>query len=220
MLVLSQCSYIVMDEADRMVDLGFEEELTFILDKLPVAEEGKVLQPGDEGWRITTLFSATMPPAVERISKKYLRKPAVVTIGIAGQAVDTVEQRVEFVSGDEKKKTRMVQILRMCGLKPPMIVFCNQTKTADMVAKDIQKAGFSATTLHSGKNQEQREEALQSLRDGRHDILVATDLVRLLKGVHPFVKGRTRLTIARLPLLLRLAVVSMSPTFRSSSTGR
>jgi superfamily II DNA/RNA helicase len=101
-----------------------------------------------------------------------------------------------------------------------MIVFCNQKKTADMVAKDIQKAGFSATTLHSGKNQEQREEALQSLRDGRHDILVATDLVRLLRGVHPFVKGRTRLTIARLPLLLRLAVVSMSPTFRSSSTGR
>lgn len=84
-IVLSQCSYIVMDEADRMVDLGFEEELTYILDKLPVAEEGKVLQAGDEGWRITTLFSATMPPAVERISKKYLRKPAVVTIGVAGQ---------------------------------------------------------------------------------------------------------------------------------------
>lgn len=72
----------------------------------------------------------------------------------------------------------MVQILRTCGLQPPMIVFCNQKKTADMVAKDIQRAGFSATTLHSGKNQEQREEALQSLREGRHDILVATDLVR------------------------------------------
>lgn len=72
----------------------------------------------------------------------------------------------------------MVAVLRSCGLKPPMIVFCNQKKTADMVCKDIQRAGFSATTLHSGKNQEQREEALQSLREGRHDILVATDLVR------------------------------------------
>jgi superfamily II DNA/RNA helicase len=57
-----------------------------------------------------------------------------------------------------------------------MIVFCNQKKTADMVCRDIQRAGFSATTLHSGKNQEQREAALQSLRDGEHKILVATDL--------------------------------------------
>jgi ATP-dependent RNA helicase DDX23/PRP28 len=50
------------------------------------------------------MFSATMPPAVERLAKKYLRRPAIVTIGVAGQAVDTVEQRVEFVSGDDKKK--------------------------------------------------------------------------------------------------------------------
>ena len=60
-----------------------------------------------------------------------------------------------------------------------MIIFCNQKKTADMVCRDIQRAGFSATTLHSGKNQEQREAALQSLRDGEHKILVATDLVRI-----------------------------------------
>lgn len=83
-LVLGQCSYIVMDEADRMVDLGFEEELTYILDQLPVPEDGG-LQEGEHRGRVTTLFSATMPPAVERISKKYLKKPAVVTIGVAGQ---------------------------------------------------------------------------------------------------------------------------------------
>jgi len=98
----------------------------------------------------------------------------------------------------------MIQILGSIGLPPPMIIFCNQKKTADMVCRDIQRAGvsfpssflplfvfvvtdqnsvfspsnqFSATTLHSGKNQEQREAALQSLRDGEHKILVATDLV-------------------------------------------
>ena len=54
--------------------------------------------------RVTTLFSATMPPSVERIAKKYLKRPAVITIGEAGRAVDTVEQKVEFVNGDEKKK--------------------------------------------------------------------------------------------------------------------
>jgi ATP-dependent RNA helicase DDX23/PRP28 len=114
-LVLSQCRYVVMDEADRMVHLGFEADLTFILDALP----SETMQGEDAGeqmdvdgetmikrgrTRVTTLFSATMPPAVERLARKYLRKPAVITIGEAGRAVDTVEQRVEFVTGDEKKK--------------------------------------------------------------------------------------------------------------------
>ncbi|KAL5533143.1 PRP28 [Sanghuangporus sanghuang] len=185
-IVLSQCSYVVMDEADRMVNLGFEAELMFILDQLP----SETLKGEDEGMmmnvdgemvrkgrtRVTTLFSATMPPAVERLTRKYLRKPAIVTIGEAGRAVDTVEQRVEFVNGDEKKRQRMIDILSNEGFPAPIIVFVNQKKTADMVCKDIQKAGFRATTLHSGKNQEQREAALQSLRSGESEILFATDL--------------------------------------------
>ena len=114
-IVLSQCRYVVMDEADRMVNLGFEAELTFILDKLPsdtMEGEDKSEQMDVDGetmikkgrTRVTTLFSATMPPSVERIAKKYLKRPAVITIGEAGRAVDTVEQKVEFVNGDEKKK--------------------------------------------------------------------------------------------------------------------
>jgi len=114
-LVLSQCRYVVMDEADRMVHLGFEVDLTFILDALP----SETMQGEDMGeqmdvdsevmvkkgrTRVTTLFSATMPAAVERLARKYLKKPAVITIGEAGRAVDTVDQRVEFISGDEKKK--------------------------------------------------------------------------------------------------------------------
>jgi ATP-dependent RNA helicase DDX23/PRP28 len=113
--------------------------------------------------RVTTLFSATMPPAVERLARKYLKKPAVITIGEAGRAVDTVEQRVEFVNGDEKKKwaqyfiefaasvtnvlpivvsrQKLLEILNS-GLYPsPIIVFVNQKKTADMVAKDLSRAG-------------------------------------------------------------------------------
>jgi len=121
-LVLSQCTYVVMDEADRMVNLGFEADLMFILDKLPVdllaGEEeltanrngsamdvdGEV-RPNKQGrTRVTTLFSATMPPAVERLARKYLKRAATITIGEAGRAVDTVDQRVEFVAGDERKK--------------------------------------------------------------------------------------------------------------------
>ncbi|EIW60006.1 DEAD-domain-containing protein [Trametes versicolor FP-101664 SS1] len=186
-IVLSQCRYIVMDEADRMVNLGFEVDLTFILDKLPSdtmegEDQGSQMDVDGETMvrkgrtRVTTLFSATMPPPVERLTKKYLKKPAIITIGEAGRAVDTVEQKVEFVHGDEKKKQRMLEILNSNQYGAPIIVFVNQKKTADMVAKDLHRAGWSAATLHSGKNQEQREAALQSLRTGDSDILVATDL--------------------------------------------
>ncbi|TFK54978.1 P-loop containing nucleoside triphosphate hydrolase protein [Heliocybe sulcata] len=186
-LVLSQCRYVVMDEADRMVNLGFEADLLFILDRLPselmTGEDlGEQMDVDGETMvkkgrsRVTTLFSATMPPPVERLAKKYLKKPAVITIGEAGRAVDTVEQKVEFISGDEKKKQRILEILNSNEYTPPIIVFVNQKKTADMVAKDLQRGGWSAATLHSGKNQEQREAALNSLRNGDSDILVATDL--------------------------------------------
>jgi len=192
-IVLSQCRYIVMDEADRMVHLGFEADLLFILDKLPA----ELMEGEPEGFtgrgdamdvdgeetavakgrtRVTTLFSATMPPAVERLARKYLKRPATITIGEAGRAVDTVEQRVEFVTGDEKKKQRMLEILNSGQFASPIIAFVNQKKTADMVAKDLSRAGWTAATLHSGKTQEQREASLQSLRSGEADILVATDL--------------------------------------------
>ncbi|KWU44258.1 DEAD-domain-containing protein [Rhodotorula sp. JG-1b] len=198
-LVLSQCTYVVMDEADRMVSLGFEDVLNFILDSLPVSnlkpdsaeaedaekmtmtlsapqgQEGEVL-PSLALYRQTVMFSATMPPAVERLTKKYLRRPAIVTIGVAGQAVDTVDQRVEMINSEEKKKARLLDILGNGGFEPPMIVFVNQKKGADVLQKDLQRARWNAVTLHSGKNQEQREAALNSIRTGENDVLVATDL--------------------------------------------
>lgn len=113
-LVLNQCAYVVMDEADRMIDMGFEADVNFILDALPVSNvkpegdgEDEMMTDATQGarkYRQTTMFSATMPPAVERLAKKYLRRPAVVTIGQAGQAVETVEQRVEMINNEERKK--------------------------------------------------------------------------------------------------------------------
>jgi ATP-dependent RNA helicase DDX23/PRP28 len=172
-LVLSQCRYVVMDEADRMVHLGFEADLTYILDKLPSEtmegeDQGEQMDVDGETMvkkgrtRVTTLFSATMPPPVERLAKKYLKRPAIITIGEAGRAVDTVEQRVEFIIGEEKKKyvvhlsmvegvvtkgifpvhrQRLLEILNSGQYQAPIIVFVNQKKTADMVAKDLSRAG-------------------------------------------------------------------------------
>jgi len=188
LLVFSQCCYIIMDEADRMIDQGFEEPLTKILDALPVTNEKPDTEDAEnpqlmsrylgdkDRYRQTMMYTATMPPVVERIAKKYLRRPAIVTIGNAGEAVDTVEQRVEFVAGEDKRKKRLQEILNSGQFKPPIIVFVNIKRNCDMVARDIKAMGFSAVTLHGSKTQEQREAALASLRNGQTDILVATDL--------------------------------------------
>jgi len=116
-----------------------------------------------------------MPPAVERMSKKYLRRPASITIGDANQAVGTVEQRVEFVQSDEKKRSRLLQILNQ-GVGGPAIIFCSTIIDADGLGKYLMSAGWNPAVLHSRKTQSQREEALASLRSGECPVLVATDL--------------------------------------------
>ncbi|KXT18159.1 hypothetical protein AC579_7685 [Pseudocercospora musae] len=188
-LVLSQCCYIIMDEADRMIDMGFEEPVNKILDALPVSNEKPDTEEaenasamsihlgGERGrYRQTMMYTATMPAAVERIARKYLRRPAQVTIGNVGEAVDTVEQRVEFIQGEDKRKKRINEILNSGEFHPPIIIFVNVKRGCDVVARDVQKMGFSSVTLHGSKTQDQREAALASLRSGSTDVLVATDL--------------------------------------------
>lgn len=182
-LVLSQCCYIIMDEADRMIDLGFEEPVNKILDALPVSNEKPDTDDAEDAlamsrhrYRQTMMYTATMPPAVERIARKYLRRPAIVTIGNVGEAVDTVEQRVEFISGEDKRKKRLAEILTSREFAPPIIVFVNIKRNCDAVARDIQRMGFTSVTLHGSKTQDQREAALASLRNGSTEVLVATDL--------------------------------------------
>lgn len=188
MLVLSQCCYVIMDEADRMIDLGFEEPVNKILDALPVtnekpdteeAENPRAMKQhlgGQDRYRQTMMYTATMPVAVERIARKYLRRPAIITIGGVGEAVDTVEQRVELIAGEDKRKKRLAEILSSGDFRPPIIVFVNIKRNCDAIAREIKHMGFSSVTLHGSKTQEQREAALASVRSGATDILVATDL--------------------------------------------
>ncbi|KAJ1818403.1 mRNA splicing protein prp28 [Coemansia sp. RSA 2598] len=184
-LVLNQCCHVVMDEADRMVDMGFEEDVNFILDALPRDLSSLPLAtPVDSDGsrsqgcvRHTTMFSATMPPAVERLARRYLQRPATVTIGTAGKAVDTVEQRVEFIVGEERRKTRLLAILSQhvhSGAKA--IVFVNQKKNVDLLGAALARTRHAVVTLHGGKTQDQREQALARLRAGDADVLVATDV--------------------------------------------
>jgi len=185
-LVLSRCTYIVLDEADRMIDMGFEPDVQKILEHMPVtnlkpdtdeAEDTEFLVQNFKSknkFRQTVMFTATMPPAVERLARSYLRRPAYVYIGSVGRPVERVEQIVYVLKEGEKRK-RLVEILNQ-GIEPPIIIFVNQKKGADVLAKGLEKMGYNAATLHGGKGQEQREFALSGLKAGAKDILVATDV--------------------------------------------
>lgn len=173
-LVLSQCTYIVLDEADRMIDMGFEPDVQKILEYMPVtnlkpdtdeAEDETTLMQNfysKKKYRQTVMFTATMPPAVERLARSYLRRPATVYIGSVGKPTERTEQIV-YMMGENDKRKKLIEILSR-GIEPPIIIFVNQKKGADVLAKGLEKLGYNACTLHGGKGQEQREYALASLK--------------------------------------------------------
>ncbi|GAW81372.1 ATP-dependent RNA helicase DDX23 [Plasmodium gonderi] len=190
--VLNQCNYVILDEADRMMDMGFEDSVHFILDRIPTSnlkseddalalQEEMMAKAGHRLYRLTQMFSATMPPAVERLSRKYLRAPAYISIGDPGAGKRSIEQKLEFIT-EGKKKQKLQEILE--NYEPPIIVFVNQKKVADIIAKSISKMKFRAVSLHGGKAQEIREQTLNSFKNADYDILVATDVAGRGIDVH------------------------------------
>ncbi|KAL3702056.1 hypothetical protein R1sor_020078 [Riccia sorocarpa] len=176
--VLNQCNYVVLDEADRMIDMGFEVQVVGVLDAMPSSN----LKPDNEDaeldekriYRTTYMFSATMPPAVERLARKYLRNPVVVTIGTAGKATDLITQHVMMLKETEKLD-RLSRVLNDMGEKTA-IIFVNTKKSADSLSRQLDRLGYRVTTLHGGKTQEQREISLEGFRNKRYNCLVATDV--------------------------------------------
>ncbi|KXZ50152.1 hypothetical protein GPECTOR_17g788 [Gonium pectorale] len=176
--VLNQCNYVVLDEADRMIDLGFEPQVIGVLDAMP----SSTLKPDEEGaeleanrtYRTTYMFSATMPPAVERLAKKYLRRPVVVVIGSAGKVTDNVTQRV-FVCKENEKPRLLDQEMEQVDEKR-VIVFVNTQRQCDNVHRHLEEMGYRCTILHGGKTQDQREAGIKGFRDGTYNCLIATDV--------------------------------------------
>lgn len=187
-LVLSRCTYVVLDEADKMIDLGFEPVVQEILDYMPVsnvkpdseeAEDEEILKQNlqsKDRFRQTVMFTATMPPSVEKLARNYLRRPAIVYIGNIGKPVDRVKQRVLYLRENDKKN-KLVEILKKENPDPPIIVFVNQKHTADYLAKVLEELGYSACAVHGGKFQDKRDKAMSNIKTRSKDILVATDLM-------------------------------------------
>jgi ATP-dependent RNA helicase DDX23/PRP28 len=185
-LVLNQCNYVVLDEADRMVDMGFEAELNFVLDSMAgllkseaedeAYQQEEAAARGEAIFRVTAMFSATMPAAVERMAKKYLRHPAIVSIGDRDSGRNMrIEQVVEMVS-EAAKANKLIALAAPKTTEDKIIVFVNEKKRCDMVARTLEKANIRCSILHGGKSQDQREESLASFRAGHFQVLVATDV--------------------------------------------
>eukprot|EP00803_Ostreobium_quekettii_P009736 evm.model.scf_555EXC.5 EVM.evm.TU.scf_555EXC.5 scf_555EXC:31950-37019(+) len=175
--VLNQCNYVVLDEADRMIDMGFEPQVVGVLDAMPstnLRPENEEAEGGSLKYRTTHMFSATMPSAVERLAKKYLRRPVVITIGTAGKATDNVSQRV-IPCKENEKEHRLEQEMSKLHEKRA-IVFVNTKAKCDVVYRRLEAMGYSCTVLHGGKTQEQREASIKGFRDDAYNILIATDV--------------------------------------------
>lgn len=160
-LDLSQLKTLVLDEADEMLRMGFIDDVETILQKTPQARQ-------------TALFSATMPPAIRRIAQTYLREPAEVTIAARTGTADNIRQRYWLVSGMQKLDalTRILEAETFDG----MIIFARTKLGTEELAGKLSARGFSAAAINGDINQQQRERTIQMLKDGKIDILVATDV--------------------------------------------
>lgn len=157
---LDICRYICLDEADRMLDLGFDEEVGEIMNHF-------------HHQRQTILYSATFPKKFQDFAKKTLVKPIVVNVGRAGAANLDVIQEVEYV----KQEAKIVYLLE-CLQKtaPPVVIFCEKKGDVDDIHEYLLLKGVEAVSIHGGKDQEERNEAISLYKEGKKDVLVATDV--------------------------------------------
>ena len=163
---LSDVSVLVLDEADRMLDMGFAPAMRRIVAKTPATRQ-------------TLLFSATLGDDVLSTTKELVKDPIRVEIAHKGTAAQTIDQYVLGVA--EKEKVRILtDVLKREGSKR-VIVFCRGKYRADMVCRKLNKAGITAAAIHGNRTQGQRETALRRFANGEADVLVATDV--LARGI-------------------------------------
>ncbi|MBX9834968.1 MAG: DEAD/DEAH box helicase, partial [Burkholderiaceae bacterium] len=159
--ILNQVEYVVLDEADRMLDIGFLPDLQRILSYLPKQ-------------RTTLLFSATFSPEIKRLAGSYLQDPITIEVARPNETASTVEQRF-YNAGDDDKRRAIHQVLKTRGIKQAFI-FVNSKLGCGRLARSLEREGLKTTALHGDKSQDERLKALEAFKQGEVDLLVCTDV--------------------------------------------
>lgn len=158
---LSRVEIFVLDEADRMLDMGFLHDVRRVIDRLPEKKQ-------------TLLFSATMPAEIQEIADRLLHDMAVVQVDPPASTVEAIRQFVCFV--DQPDKRRLLAWLLQKWDAPSVLVFTRTKHGADRVARDLNRGGFTAQAIHGNKSQSARQAALTAFKQGQCRVLVATDI--------------------------------------------
>jgi len=191
---------LVLDEADRMLDMGFIRDVRRIVGALPKDRQ-------------TMLFSATMPPEVKAISRGMQKSPAMIQIGRLHNPIETVTQHIHSVP----KRHKMDLLLHLLGAEPmySVLVFSRTKHGADRIRRRLERADVRAVSIHSGRSQSQRQRALDGFRDGRFQVMVATDIAA--RGID--VQGITHVVNFDVPAFAEDYVHRIGRTGRAAATG-
>jgi len=192
---LEQIKYVVLDEADEMLNMGFQDDIEFILKNTPERES-------------TWLFSATMPPEIKRVSKKYMNSPVEITVGKMNTANKSIDHQYYVTNAHHRYET----LKRIIDFNPGIygIIFTRTKADAQEVTEKLTREGYDIDALHGDLNQGQRDKVMGQFRDKTLQLLIATDVAA--RGID--VQGITHVINYELPDDVEIY------THRSGRTGR
>ncbi len=197
---LEQIQYVVLDEADEMLNMGFQDDIEFILQNTPNRES-------------TWLFSATMPPEIRRVSKKYMKAPVEITVGKVNTANKNIDHQYYVV----RAQHRYEALKRLIDFNPGIygIIFTRTKADAQSIAEKLTKEGYDIDALHGDLTQQQRDKVMGNFRDKTLQLLIATDVAA--RGID--VQGITHVINYELPDDVEVYTHRSGRTGRAGNTG-